>query len=127
MRYSEDKYPLSNLTDKIIGIAIKIHKDLGPGFKEKYYQRAFYLELKKQGYRFEREKKVSIIYNKAILGYHIVDLMVDGKVVVEIKSIKEVNEVNIGQLIIYLRLTSCEIGLLLNFGQNKLEIKRVKI
>ncbi len=100
---------------------------MGPGFKEKYYQRALYLEFKNRGFKFERERKIKVIYNKALLGYHIIDFVVNRKVVVETKSVKELNEVNIGQLSTYLRLSECQVGLLLNFGQSKLEIKRIKI
>lgn len=127
MKYDNQDYPHQELTKRLIGMAIKIHKKLGPGFKEKYYQRAYYLELKRQGYGFEREKKVAITYNKALLGYHIVDFIIEGKIVLEIKAIKELNEVNVGQLTVYLRLAGCKVGLLLNFGQSKLAIKRVKV
>jgi len=126
-KYSESKYPLSNLTEQIIGIAIHIHKELGPGFREKYYQRALYLELQKSKMKFEREKKVSISYGKVTLGYHLLDFIVENKVIVELKSMKALTDIEVGQLSKYLRLTNCNVGLLLNFGGSKLEIKRVKI
>lgn len=126
-RYSEVTHPHSKLTEQIIGIAIKVHKQVGPGFREKYYQRAMYLELQKSKLKFEREKKIRIPYGKVTLGYHIADFIIENKVVVEIKSMKELTDVEAGQLTTYLKLTKYKIGLLLNFGGSTLEIKRVKV
>jgi len=125
--YSAKTHPHSELTKQIIGLAIKVHKEIGPGFREKYYQRALYMELQNSKLNFEREKKIRITYNKALLGYHIVDFVVENSVIVELKSIKALTDIEVGQLTTYLRLSKCKIGLLLNFGQSKLEIKRVKI
>jgi len=125
--YSQTTHPHSRLTEQIIGLAIKVHKQIGPGFREKYYQRAIYLELQKTDLKFEREKKIRIPYGKVTLGYHIIDFIIENKVIVELKSIKELTGVEIGQLTTYLRLTYYKIGLLLNFGQPTLEIKRVKV
>jgi len=127
IKYPPATYPLSKLTEQIIGLAIKVHKQVGPGFREKYYQRAMYLELQKSKLKFEREKKIRILYGKVTLGYHVLDFIIENKVVVEIKSMKELTEVEVGQLSIYLKLAGCKIGLLLNFGKPTLEIKRVKI
>ena len=125
--YPQATHPHSKLTEQVIGIAIKVHKEIGPGFREKYYQRAMYLELQKTKLKFEREKKIRIPYGNITLGYHIIDLLVENKVVVELKSMKKLTEVEVGQLTSYLKLAKCEIGLILNFGQPKIEIKRVKI
>jgi GxxExxY protein len=126
-KYNSKDYPLSELTNQIIGIAIKVHKTIGPGFREKYYQRAMYLELQNSKLKFECEKKVSIPYGKIILGYHVLDLVVENEVVAELKSMKALTDVEVGQLTTYLKLSKIEVGLLLNFGNNKLEIKRVKV
>lgn len=126
-KYSTATHPHSDLTKQIIGLAIKIHKQIGPGFREKYYQRALYMELQNSKLKFEREKKIRITYNNALLGYHIVDFIVENSVIVELKSIKALTDVEVGQLTTYLKLSKCKVGLLLNFGQSKLEIKRVKI
>ena len=121
------KYPLSDLTEKVIGIAINIHKEVGPGFREKYYQRALYLDFQKAGLKFEREKKITLTYRNIVLGYHALDFVVENSLVVELKSMKELSDVEIGQLVSYLRLTGYRVGLLLNFGGSRLEIKRVKV
>lgn len=115
----------NKLTSQIIGLAIKVHKALGSGMVEKIYQRALYLELKRSGLKFEREKKIAIKYNNAIVGYQIVDFVVDGKVLVEIKAVSELNSIQVGQLATYLHATKIPLGLILNFGKSKLQIKRV--
>ena len=125
--YPKTTHPHSNLTKQIIGIAIKVHKQVGPGFREKYYQRAMYLELQKTNLKFNREKKIRIPYGKITLGYHVVDFVIENKVIVELKSMKELTSIEIGQLTNYLRLTGYKVGLLLNFGQPILKIKRVKV
>jgi GxxExxY protein len=125
--YPPKHYPHSNFTQQIIALAIKVHKALGPGFKEKFYQRALYLELRHSKLAFEREKKVTIIYNKSQLGYHIIDFDIENKVILELKSTKSLTDVDVGQLTTYLKPTNRPLGLLLNFGQPTLEIKRVKL
>lgn len=126
-KYNPNDYPLSKLTEQIIGVAIKIHKEIGPGFREKYYQRAMYLELQRTTLKFEREKKIRISYGNVTIGYHILDFIIENKVVVELKSMKTLTDIEVGQLSTYLRLSKCTVGLLLNFGRNILEIKRVKV
>lgn len=123
--YSETTHPFSGLTSQIIKLGIKIHRTIGPGFREKYYQRALYLELKSAGIPFKREVRVTLKYNNAVIGYHQLDFVIDGKVVVEIKSVKELSDIDVAQLASYLKSSDYKLGLLLNFGQNKLEIKRV--
>lgn len=125
--YSESTHPYSQLTRQIIGIAIKVHKQIGPGFREKYYQRAMYLELQRTNLKFERERKIRIPYGNVTLGYHVVDFVIENKVIIELKSMRELTDIETGQLTSYLRLTGINIGLLLNFGAPILEIKRVKI
>lgn len=123
--YPEVMYPHSRITEEIIGLGIKVHSTLGPGFREKYYQRAMYLELQKSGLTFVREKRVEIMYGKAHLGYQLLDFVVEDLVVVELKSMSGLTSVEVGQLSKYLKLSKCTIGLLLNFGTAILEIKRV--
>ncbi len=120
-----NEYQYSELTDKIIKLAIDVHKTLGPGFVEKIYQRALYLEFKKSGLRFNRERKVSIIYRGANLGYEQVDFDIENKVLVEVKAISEINAIHIAQVISYLKASKKKVGLILNFAKPKLEIKRV--
>lgn len=122
---NENKYLYSDLTDKIIKIAIDVHKNLGPGFVEKIYQRALYLEFKNQRLKFEREKKIVVEYKKVNLGYETVDFGVEDKVLIEIKATNEINEIHKAQAISYLKASGYKIGLILNFAGPTLEIKRL--
>lgn len=119
------KYLYSELTAKIIKLAIKVHKALGPGFVEKIYQRALYLEFKNDNLDFEREKQIYIHYYKANLGYERVDFIIENKVIVELKAVEKINDIHLAQMISYLKASGCQIGLILNFAVKRLEIKRV--
>lgn len=120
-------YPYSNLTGKIIGLAIKVHSELGSAYEEKIYQRALYLEFQKAGLRFEREKELSINYGKVRIGKKKLDFVVDDNIVVEIKKVEDIDNVHIAQVASYLKTLGLKIGLILNFGRSRLEIKRVKV
>lgn len=119
------RYPESGLTDRIIGIAVSVHKNLKSGFVEKIYQRALYLELKSAGLKVEREKRINLSYKKATIGYGQPDFIVDDKVVVEVKAVSEIKDIHKSQLLSYLKLTNKHVGLILNFGKLVIEIKRV--
>lgn len=121
----KSEYQYSDLTEKIIKIAIDIHKNLGPGFVEKIYQRALYLELKNSKLGFTREKKLSIYYKKVNLGYETVDFEIEGKVLIEVKAVSEINDIHRAQLLSYLKSSGCKVGLILNFARPTLEIKRI--
>lgn len=119
------KYPESELTGKIIGIAIDTHKKLGPGYNEKIYQRVLARELAINKIPYKPQPKVSIIIENFNAGYQILDFIIDSKVILELKSCKEINNEHIKQMISYLKATNIKIGLILNFGKSKLEIKRI--
>ncbi len=115
---------LNKLTEQVIGIAINVHKQLGPGLAEKIYQRVLYLELKKANLKFERERKVTVSWGKVIVGYHIVDFLINDILIVEIKATGETQELHKYQLLSYLKAADKPLGLLLNFGSPTLGIKR---
>lgn len=116
---------LNKLTNKIIGIAINIHRALGPGFVEKIYQRAMYIDFKNNSISFEREKKIAVKFKNALLGYQKLDFIVENELVIEIKAVSEINEIHMAQMLSYLKATNKKLGLILNFANDKLEIKRV--
>jgi len=120
-----ERYKYKDLTDKIINLSIKVHKKLGPGFVEKIYQRALYIEFKNNKINFNREKKINVMYEDVDLGYEIVDFEVEGKVLLELKAVSEINEIHLAQLLSYLKAANKEVGLILNFARPTLEIKRV--
>lgn len=108
---------LNEITDKIIGSAIKVHKKLGPGFLESVYQAALAYELKQLNIRFEKEKELPVKYEKINLdiGFRC-DLLVENSVIVECKAVKELTQLDEAQLLNYLKITRLEVGLLINFN-----------
>jgi GxxExxY protein len=116
---------LNKLTEQVIGIAISVHKQLGPGLAEKIYQRVLYLELKKAGLKFERECKIVVHWYGVVVGYHIVDFKINDILIVEIKATGETQELHKYQLLSYLKAANKPLGLLLNFGAPVLGIKRM--
>ena len=116
----------NEITEKIIGCAIKVHKNLGPGLLESAYQECLFYELKKAGIKVEREKPLPLVYERVKLdcGYRM-DLFVENKVNVEIKSVESLNDIHLAQLLTYLKLNNNKIGVLINFNVLQL-IKGVK-
>src|SRR5688500_15164427 len=107
----------SEITERIIGCAIKVHRSLGPGLLESAYTVCLEYELRKQGLKVEREKPISLFYEDLTIDCaYRVDLLVNDSVVVEVKSVEKLEEVHLAQVITYLRLIECEVGLLINFN-----------
>lgn len=120
-----EKYPDSELTGKIIGCAMEVHKTLGNGFQEVIYQRALAIEMDGQGLDFSREHEMEIFYKGENIGTRRVDFFVEGKIMVEIKAIIQLDDVHLAQTINYLEAYHMNIGLLINFGSQSLQFKRV--
>ena len=121
----KEQYPESELTGKIIGCAMEVHKILGNGFQEVIYQRALAIEMKKQRLEFSREHEMEIFYKGENIGSRRVDFFVEGKIMVELKAIILLEDVHLAQAINYLEAYNMEIGLLINFGSRSLQFKRV--
>jgi GxxExxY protein len=120
----EEKYKYSDITGKIIGAAMEVHKILGCGFQEAIYQEALKSEFSLKGLSFLREFEMPIFYKEAIVGTRRVDFLVESIISVEIKAITKLEEVHYAQAINYLEAYNLEIGLLLNFGSKSFEVKR---
>jgi len=120
-----EQYLHSDLTRKIIGCAMEVHRTLGNGFQEVIYQRALEIEMAQQGLAFSREHEMDIFYKGTKIGNRRVDFFVEAKVMVEIKAVKELEDVHLAQAINYLEAYGLEVGLLLNFGSRSLQFKRV--
>lgn len=120
-----DKYKYSELTSKIIGCAMKVHKILGNGFQEVIYQRALAKEMGLQNVNFNREFEMPIYYKEEHIGTRRVDFLVEDVVSVEIKALVKLEDVHLAQAINYLEAYNLEIGLLINFGSKSLEFKRL--
>ena len=118
----------NEISSRIIGCAIDIHKSLGPGLLESAYQECLYYKLQKEGLRVEKEKAMPLIYEEVHLdcGYRI-DLLVENKVVIELKSVEALTDVHMAQTLTYMKLGEYKLGLLMNFNVNLLKhgIKRV--
>lgn len=108
---------INQITEKIIGCSIEVHKQLGPGLLESAYEECLYYELKKMGLNVKKQLALPLIYKdiKLDAGYRI-DLLVENKVIVEIKSVDALAEIHKAQLMTYLKLAEIKVGLLLNFN-----------
>ena len=113
------------LTRKIIGCAMEVHKRLGNGFQEVIYQRALQIEMRLSNLDFAREMEMSIFYREEEIGTRRVDFFVEGKIMVELKALIKLEDVHLAQAMNYLEAYKMEIGLLINFGAKSLEFKRV--
>jgi GxxExxY protein len=115
------------ITEKIIGASFEVHKFLGNGFQEVIYQRALAWELAKAGLSFAREIEQEIFYKelKEPIGTRRADFVVEGKVLVELKAIIELEDVHLAQMLNYLKAYKSEVGLLINFGSKSLTFKRL--
>lgn len=113
------------LTHKIIGCAMEVHKRLGNGFQEVIYQRALEIEMQLNGIPFEREKEMAILYREQHIGRRRVDFFVDDKIMLELKAVIRHEDVHLAQAMNYVEAYNMEIGLLINFGSRSLEFKRV--
>lgn len=125
--FDTEKYPLQEETNSIIGIGIKIHRTLGAGFLEIVYKDAFTYEFLKNNINYTREKEYQILYEGIVLPHKFfADFVVFDRIILEIKA-KEggICEEDYAQTLNYLRASGCKVGLILNFGRMKLDIKRV--
>jgi len=116
---------LNELSKEIIGLAIKVHRTLGPGFTEKIYEKALIYELRQSGKKVSNQSTVKVKYGPLELGNQRVDLIIEGKIIVELKSVSELNEIHKAQLISYLKTADGRLGLILNFAKKRLEVKRI--
>ena len=121
----EASHKFEDLSKKIIGAAIQVHRELGPGFLENIYEEAVKVELSEHGLRFEFQKEIKVEYLGVEVGVHRLDLVVEDKIIVELKAVKELTDIHFAQLLSYLNATGLKVGLLLNFAKPTLEVRRV--
>lgn len=120
----KSEYKHSEITEIVIGCAMKVHNSLGKGFPEVVYQRAFQIELNKTGLQIEREIEQPIFYEDQLVGKRRVDFLINKIILVETKAISELDNSCINQILNYIEAFNLEIGLLINFGKDRLEFKR---
>jgi GxxExxY protein len=113
----DDQYKYSDITERIIGCAIEVHKHLGPGLLESAYEECLAYELGSSGLRVERQKPLPITYKDIHLDYgYRIDLLVENTVIIELKSVEALNIVHEAQILTYLKFAQKEVGLLINFN-----------
>jgi len=118
----------NELSRIVFDSALKVHQNLGPGLLESAYEECLYYELKKTGLDVQKQKALPLVYEEVKLdvGYRI-DIIIENKLIIEVKSVEAINDVHFAQLLTYLKLTDCKLGLLINFNVTLIKngIKRV--
>ena len=116
---------INNVTYAINGSAFEVNRILGSGFLEKVYENALLIELKARGLNAESQVPVKVFYKKKVVGEYIIDILVERKVIVELKTAEKFDNVHEAQLLNYLKASGIQVGLLINFKHPKVEIKRM--
>ncbi len=113
----------NDISQMVFDAGLKVHRNLGPGLLESAYEECLYYELLKTGLYIEKQKAMPLIYEeiKMDVGYRL-DFLIEGKIVVEIKSVESLNEVHLAQVLTYLKLSKCKLGLLINFNVNLFKV-----
>lgn len=115
------------LTQKIIGAAIEVHKSLGPGLLESIYEEALCYEFELRGIRFRRQVSIDVVYKQKVIKGQRIDIIVEEEVIIELKSVAKIHEVVLAQILSYLKATGLKRGLIINFAEKRLVdgVKRV--
>jgi len=119
-----DEYKHKVLTERIIQAAFSVHNTLGSGFLEKVYENAMVIELGKAGLNAVQQAPLQVAYEGSIVGEYFADLMVEGKIILELKAVSHILPVHEVQLVNYLKATEIEVGLLINFANKRVEVRR---
>ncbi|MBI2928150.1 MAG: GxxExxY protein [Verrucomicrobia bacterium] len=113
-----------DLAGKVIGLAMKVHRTLGPGYLESVYRNALAYELTRNGFKVELEKPIQVFYEGVVVGDFKADLLVNDELIVELKAVERLIDAHEVQTVNYLAATKKDVGLLLNFGASSLEFKK---
>ncbi len=116
---------INNITYAINGAVFEVNRVLGPGFLEKVYENALLVELRRRGLKAESQVPIKVLYKENAVGEYIADIVVEDKVIVELKTVETLDNVHEAQLLNYLKATGIKVGLLVNFKHPKAEIKRM--
>ena len=119
------KDELDAVSEKVIGAAYKVSNTLGVGFLEKVYENALAHQLRKDGMKIEQQRPIKVYYDNVVVGDYFADLVAEGAVIIELKASKRIEDVYLAQTLNYLKATGLKLGLIINFGKPKVEIKRV--
>ena len=116
---------INDITYSINGAVFEVNKILGPGFLEKVYENALLIELKNRGLKTESQVPITVLYKDNVVGEYLADLLVEDKVIVELKTVENLDKNHEAQLLNYLKATGLHVGLLVNFKHKKADIKRM--
>ncbi|PIU30607.1 MAG: GxxExxY protein [Syntrophobacteraceae bacterium CG07_land_8_20_14_0_80_61_8] len=116
---------MNAITEQIIGAAYRVANGLGTGFLEKVYENALAHELRKTGLVVEQQKAIVVRYDGIVVGEYYADLVVAGRVIIELKAARTIEDIHLAQCINYLKATGWKLGLILNFGTPRVQVKRV--
>ena len=115
----------ADLTERIMGCAVKVHRTLGPGFLESVYENALAVECRSAGMLFQRQLEIKLVYAGEVVGVHRLDMLVDDKVVLELKAKDLIAEADKATTLSYLKATRKNLALIVNFGRPRIDIKRL--
>ena len=127
MNTDKHRWETNQITETMIGASYKISNTLGSGFLEKVYENALAIEIRKSGLSVVQQQPIHVKYEGAIVGEFVADLLVQNEILVELKAVKALDEIHLAQCLNYLKATGLKICLLMNFGNPKVEIKRVML
>jgi GxxExxY protein len=125
LQINADEVRLNELSEKIIGAAFEVSNVLGAGFLEKVYENALNVELKLRGLKTLPQAPLKVHYKKELVGDYIADILVENEIIVELKTVKEFDDIHLAQCLNYLRITGLKLCLLINFSKPRVEIKRI--
>jgi GxxExxY protein len=125
MHADERRLKLDRITERIIGCVYKVSNILGSGFLEKVYENALTLELRKNGLKVQQQHGIQVRYDGVVIGEFAADLLVEDKVIIELKATKALDDIHMAQCLNYLNATDLSVCLLINFGKPKAEIRRI--
>ena len=121
----KDNRELDGISESILKCAYQVSNTLGAGFLEKVYENALTIELRANGMHVEQQKEFQVLYANQVVGQYVADMVVGGRIIVELKAIKALDEVHVAQCLNYLKAARLRLCLLLNFGTPKVEIRRI--
>jgi GxxExxY protein len=116
---------MNHLTERVIRCAFAVSNTLGCGFLEKVYENALMHEIRKAGLRVQQQHGITVYYDEVAVGEYVADLLVEGTLLVELKTVKELDDIHLAQCLNYLRATDLRLCLLMNFAKPRVEIRRI--
>lgn len=122
-----DETDLNRLSEKVIGCAFSVGNNLGVGFLEKVYENGLAYELRKAGFKVEQQKPINVFYDGVVIGDYFADLLVEDFLLIEVKTVKNFDEIHTARCLNYLKATKLPLCLLINFGRPRVEVKRVYV